>query len=293
MIIAKSSILLLFVLFLGLISTASFQPFLPPTPPPVPMPTSSTVLLSAASRFGGSVSQRNLVSKLQREGVISQKEAIAAMNQVDRRNYVMDAADMYAYADTPQGIECGQTISAPHMHAYAMEELVPFLRKCPRDAVKILDVGCGSGYLTATLGRLVHKSPHEPMSLLGKTGTVYGMDVYPRLVDLTRENIQRGDGDLLESGTVQLKVGNGWDGWPEAAPFDAIHVGAAASTFPKVLANQLAVGGVMVIPIGPEGGFQNFYRVERIAQTGNVDSDFQSYKLLGVRYVPLVHAPRF
>lgn len=260
------------------------------------MPTSTSVLLSAASRLGGSISQRNLVSKLQREGVITQKEAIAAMSQVDRRNYVSDFGN-YAYADTPQGIECGQTISAPHMHAYAMEELVPFLLKCPRDTVKILDVGCGSGYLTATLGRLVHNSgssPHEPKpSILGKTGTVYGMDVYPRLVDLTRENIQRGDGDLLESGTVQLKVGNGWDGWPEAAPFDAIHVGAAASSFPKALANQLAVGGVMVIPIGPEGGFQNFYRVERVAQTGVVDSDFKSYKLLGVRYVPLVHAPRY
>lgn len=125
--------------------------------------------------------------------------------------------------------------------------------------------------------------------ILPKPGTVYGIDIYERLVDLTRENISKKDDDLLKSGTVQLKTGNGWEGWPEAAPFDAIHVGAAASEFPVKLANQLAVGGVMVIPIGPQGGYQYFYNVQRVAETGNVDKDFETTRRLGVRYVPLIH----
>jgi len=115
------------------------------------------------------------------------------------------------------------------------------------------------------------------------------MDIYSRLVDLTRDNMSREDADLLTSGAVQLKTGNGWQGWPEAAPFDAIHVGAAASEFPVKLANQLALGGTMVIPIGPDGGMQYLYKVERVAETGNVDKDFKTTRQLGVRYVPLVH----
>jgi protein-L-isoaspartate(D-aspartate) O-methyltransferase len=115
------------------------------------------------------------------------------------------------------------------------------------------------------------------------------MDIHPELVEMTRTNIQKEDGDLLESGTVTLKVGNGWEGWPDAAPFDAIHVGAAADDFPKKLANQLRVGGIMIVPIGPSYGMQYLYKVERVAQTGNANKDFETHRLLGVRYVPLIH----
>lgn len=139
------------------------------------------------------------------------------------------------------------------------------------------------------MGRWLKPKTDDEEPILGVSGKVFGMDVFERLVDLTRANIMKDDADLLESGTVQLKHGNGWKGWKDAGPFDAIHVGAAADGFPTKLANQLVKGGVMVIPIGPNGGFQYFYRVVRVDETGNADKDFQTTRLMGVRYVPLIH----
>ena len=116
----------------------------------------------------------------------------------------------------------------------------------------------------------------------------------------SRDNIQKEDGDLFDSKTVQVMVGDGWKGYPAEAPYNAIHVGAAAAIFPKDLLNQLQLGGVMVIPVGPDGGTQYLYRVERVGargevvgesndhSTGFVKDDYEIQKLLGVRYVPLV-----
>jgi protein-L-isoaspartate(D-aspartate) O-methyltransferase len=97
---------------------------------------------------------------------------------------------------------------------------------------------------------------------------------------------------LLKEGTVRLKTGNGWEGWPEAAPFDAIHVGAAAKEFPADLAQQLALHGVLIVPLGPNGGVQYLYKIERVAESENYQAtDFKATRLLGVRYVPLIHGP--
>ena len=95
----------------------------------------------------------------------------------------------------------------------------------------------------------------------------------------------------MASDTVTIQVGDGWKGLPEHAPFHAIHVGAAAETFPKELMMQLyPKGGIMIIPIGPDGGYQNLYRVERVRDNVKFDEhDFHIRTLLGVRYVPLIH----
>ena len=275
----------------------------PPTNITPPFHTTTSILMSATSRLINPA-QAKLVEQLTRRGVISHQPVIEVMKQVDRGNYV---SSMDPYWDTPQGIQCGQTISAPHMHGYALEEMLPSLLAPEKDQdggrdttpLKMLDVGCGSGYLTAAMGRWVHPKTttgtssndkdNEDDRILPRQGKVFGMDVFPELVDLTRKNLMKHDGDLLSSGTVELKVGNGWEGWPEEAPFDVIHVGAAADSFPKTLADQLALGGTMVIPIGPDGGHQYFYNVRRIAETGNVDKDFKFTRQLGVRYVPLIH----
>jgi len=242
---------------------------------------------------GSSHNQANLVDRLRREGVVTKPQVIQVLKQVDRAHYI----DFDPYWDSPQGIKCGQTISAPHMHGFACEEMLDALLESPRETLKMLDVGCGSGYLTAVMGRWVKPrddgkggdDQQQRRPILGKTGKVYGIDIHERLVQLSRENMEKDDADLLESGTVLLKRGNGWEGWPEFAPYDAIHVGAAADGFPTTLASQLAVGGVMVIPIGPDGGHQYFYRVKRVDETGNDEKDYQLTRLMGVRYVPLVH----
>ena len=167
--------------------------------------------------------------------------------------------------------------------------MFPYLKKSQASQVNILDVGCGSGYLTAALGRLVDDSEHEP--ILGKPGKVYGIDVYPELVALTKENIQKEDGDLFTNQVVEVSLGDGWKGLPDKGPFDAIHVGAAADKFPKNLMMQLRVGGVLLVPVGPYGGPQVFYKVERVAESSQFnDKDFRKQYLLDVRYVPLVHS---
>ena len=237
-----------------------------------------------------------------------------ALLRVDRANYVENPLN--AYMDAPQSIGFAQTISAPHMHSHALEVMLPTLTKFSRELqqseivaakeqgkgerkgsngdaneLKILDVGCGSGYLTAALGRLVDRGSRGPIHPLFK-GRVYGIDVIPDLVHLSRQNIMKEDSDLFDSGTCSVARGDGWNGLPSEGPYHAIHVGAAAETFPPDLMMQLHPnGGVMVIPVGADNSVQNLYKVERLRDSAHYNrDDFRIQSLLGVRYVPLVHS---
>ena len=160
------------------------------------------------------------------------------------------------------------------MHAHALETLLPSMMKDSN--VKILDVGCGSGYLTAVLGRMVEEKPGS---------LVIGIDYIPELVNMSATNIAKCDQDLVTKGLVEVKQGDGWKGDQGNAPFDVIHVGAAAETMPKALIQQLAPGGRMVIPVGKHD--QNFMLVKKDA-AGNASQE----NLMGVRYVPLVKVGR-
>ncbi|KAF8698928.1 hypothetical protein AX14_001051 [Amanita brunnescens Koide BX004] len=153
---------------------------------------------------------------------------------VNRANYVRDWA--CAYEDAPQRIGHGATISAPHMHAYALENLFPFLGP----GARVLDVGSGSGYLLAVLHRIV-----------GETGKVVGVEHVPELVEWSKENLRKdGLGNALDAKQIEVIVGDGRNGFAETGPYNVIHVGAAAPNVPSSLVTQLSSPGRMFIPVG-------------------------------------------
>jgi protein-L-isoaspartate(D-aspartate) O-methyltransferase len=170
-----------------------------------------------------------LIKNLRSASLISNTRVFEALCKTDRRNY----APGFPYEDSPQRIGFDATISAPHMHAHALELLEPFMRP----GAKVLDVGCGSGYLLTAMSHM-----------LGEEGKVFGIDYLQGLVDLTVDNISKTDSNLLDSGRVVVALGDGWKGIPDEAPFDCIHVGAAAASIPDALVRQLKDGGRMIIP---------------------------------------------
>jgi protein-L-isoaspartate(D-aspartate) O-methyltransferase len=212
----------------------------------------------------------SLIESLKAQGVISSERVIEVMKRVDRSKFV--PSGMPPYSDSPQPIGDGQTISAPHMHGQALELLQPFLRP----GSKVLDVGCGSGYLTACMAELV--SPG---------GQVIGIENRQSLVDLAQRNIQKAYPAVLSSESVRINLGNGWTGEGFLSEqrenvFDAIHVGAAAESMPETLLQALKSPGRMVIPVGPQWSSQVFVVVDK-----DKDGSVSQRELMSVMYVPL------
>jgi len=202
-----------------------------------------------------------MVNQLKECGVVTSSRVEEVMRKVDRGNYVAHSA----YYDAPQGIGSNVTISAPHMHSFALTHLEEHLKP----GMKVLDVGCGSGYLTACMAHMV-----------GPTGKVVGIDHIDVLVKMSRDNITKDCPALLE-GTITLITGDGREGYAPLAPYDAIHVGAAAPQMPKALMEQLKEGGRMIIPVG---GADAQY-IEQVDKS--LDGKISREKMMGVRYVPL------
>jgi protein-L-isoaspartate(D-aspartate) O-methyltransferase len=182
---------------------------------------------------------------------------MAAMGKVERHKFVPKSEESWAYANRPLPIGHGQTISQPYIVAL----MTDMLNVAPDD--RILEVGTGSGYQAAVLAELAAKVfTIEIIQPLGKAAA-------KRLAKLQYDNIE-------------AKIGDGYYGWPEEAPFDAIVVTAAASHIPPPLLRQLKPGGIMVIPVGSRFMVQQLVLVEK-DETG----EMRTRQILPVRFVPL------
>ncbi|KAJ1935389.1 hypothetical protein GGF37_006012 [Kickxella alabastrina] len=202
-----------------------------------------------------------LVKNLAQAKIISCKRVISAMRTVDRAHF----ANQHPYEDAPQCIGFGATISAPHMHGYALENLNQYLRP----GMNALDVGSGSGYLTACMAEMV-----------GASGHVVGIDHAPGLVSHSKAAMERHYPEWIQNGRVHLVVGDGRKGYAPMAPYDCIHVGAAAPEEPTDLLSQLKSPGRMFVPVGTSEQYIVVYDKDT---NGNV----ARRQIMGVRYVPL------
>ncbi|KAI6186058.1 Protein-L-isoaspartate O-methyltransferase [Aphelenchoides besseyi] len=226
----------------------------------------TTFSFSMISWVSGGKTNFNLIDQLQKSGVFNADVVRQVMMSVDRADFTASNP----YQDSPQTIGFGATISAPHMHAMALEGLVDVIKPNSR----ILDVGCGSGYLTTCFAKMV-----------GENGSVVGIDHIDELVQMSERNIRKHNADLLDTKKIELIVGDGRKGFSGKAPYDAIHVGAAAAEMPQDLVDQLAIGGRMLIPVGRAN--QEFLAVEKQS-----DGFIRKRTLAHVIYVPLTDSEK-
>ena len=181
-----------------------------------------------------------------------------AMGKVERHRLVPPGEVSRAYRNHPLPIGAGQTISQPYIVALSADLLQP------RAQDVILEVGTGSGYQAAVLAEIVSR--------------VYSIEIIPALGEAARKRLEE-----LGYGNIEIRIGDGYAGWPQKAPFDGIVVTAAAPHVPQALVDQLKPGGRMVIPVGGDGGMQ-YLKVLTKRADGGVDEK----RVLPVRFVPLV-----
>jgi len=190
---------------------------------------------------------------------VSDERVIKAMNDVPRHLFVKESLRDLAYADGPLPIGHNQTISQPYIVAYMTEILQPDTHHT------VLEVGTGSGYQAAILSKLVNH--------------VYSIEIIPELGKEAASRL-----DKLGYDNVTVKIGDGYNGWEEHAPFDRIIVTAAPEQIPKKLVDQLKSGGLMILPVG-KTSFGQDMRIVKKDRTGQVTTK----ETIPVRFVPMIH----
>jgi protein-L-isoaspartate(D-aspartate) O-methyltransferase len=199
--------------------------------------------------------RRRMVEEQIRRRGLRDPKVLAAMEQVPRHRFVPGGARAEAYADHPLPIGYKQTISQPYIVAL-MTSLLGIKR-----GDRVLEIGTGSGYQAAVLSRIA--------------GDVYTIEIVSPLAERARRTLAE-----LGYGNVHVRTGDGYKGWPDRAPFDAILVTAAPPVVPEPLLVQLKVGGRLVLPVGDY--FQNL-----TVYTKRPDGSFEKEKVLPVRFVPM------
>lgn len=203
--------------------------------------------------------RRAMVSRQIAARGVRDPNVLAAMRSVPREAFVPAAWREFAYNDTPLPIEAGQTISQPYIVAHMIEAAAI----SPGD--RVLEIGAGSGYAAAVMSRI--------------GGRVLAIERHRELAELARMRMAR-----LGYDNVEIRIGDGTEGWPEAAPFDAILVAAGGPVVPWPLLEQLEIRGRLVMPVG-DVEKQNLIRVTRRGL-----EDFGEEDLGEVRFVPLIGA---
>ncbi len=197
-----------------------------------------------------------LVMALRNQG-IRDIRVLEAIEKVPRALFVDEVFRERAWDDNALPIACGQTISQPFIVAYMTNQLKL------SDRHKVLEIGTGSGYQAAVLSFLCRR--------------VYTIERYRTLASSAGERFR-----ALNISNITQKVGDGTKGWPQQKPFDRIIVTAAAASVPQALKDQLADGGIMIIPVGTDPQHQQLVHVTRSGE------QFEEKALLSVRFVPLV-----
>jgi protein-L-isoaspartate(D-aspartate) O-methyltransferase len=214
---------------------------------------------AAPQTLADSAEQRQARERMVAEQIIARDvrdvRVLAAMRKIPRHLFVPPQMQPYAYADEPLPIGYGQTISQPYIVAFMSEAL----ELKPQD--RVLEIGTGSGYQAAVLAELVRE--------------VYSIEIVEPLGKEAAARLK-----MMGYNNVKVRIGDGYRGWPEAAPFDAIMVTAAPDHVPPPLVEQLREGGRLVLPVGTF--FQHLIRIRRTAKGTRQES------LLPVRFVPMV-----
>jgi protein-L-isoaspartate(D-aspartate) O-methyltransferase len=198
-----------------------------------------------------------LMAELEREGNVTDRKVLDAMRATPRHLFVPESSLVMAYRDEPRPIGLGQTISQPTVVGMMTQALELTGKET------VLEIGTGSGYQAAVLSRL--------------TKRVLSIELLAPLGEAARERLAR-----LGHANVEVRVGDGYAGWPERAPFDRILLTAAPPEMPPALLAQLAEGGTLVAPVGEENRMQRLIRLRK--KGGKIVEE----DLGAVRFVPMV-----
>jgi protein-L-isoaspartate(D-aspartate) O-methyltransferase len=205
--------------------------------------------------------RERLAEEVARDG-IRDPATLAAIRTVPRHEFVPPDQQVYAYINTPLPIGYDQTISQPSIVGLMTELIVP------REGKRVLEVGTGSGYQAAVLAEAGCR--------------VWTIEIFEALAKQARERLAR-----LGYRSVTVRHGDGYAGWPEEAPFEAILVTAAADSVPPALIEQLAPGGRLVMPMGDPDSHQDLVLIQKDAQ-----GRLAARQLVPVRFVPLLRGVR-